>query len=62
MDPFRSARITNVSLGRRNTTWRPLADLLGRERMPPERLRERVERLDLPAADRALLLELLGLD
>jgi hypothetical protein len=48
-----------VSLGRRSTAWRPLADLLRDERGRPEALDERLERLDLPADERALLRRLL---
>jgi hypothetical protein len=51
-----------VTLGRRTTTWRTLADLLGRDAAHADRLRERLDRLDLPAAQRALLLELLDRD
>jgi hypothetical protein len=51
-----------VTLGRRITAWQPLADLLGRDAARSDRLRERLDRLDLPAAQRALLLELLGRD
>jgi hypothetical protein len=38
----------------RDRSWRPLADLLGSD---PGRLRERIERLDLPEAERALVLD-----
>lgn len=40
----------------RHRAWRPLADLLEAD---AGRARERIERLDLPAAGRALLRELL---
>jgi hypothetical protein len=49
-----------VSLGRRNRTWQPFADLLRDERGRPDALLERLDRLDLPAAERARLRELLG--
>jgi hypothetical protein len=60
--PGRFRQNRTVTLGRRTTAWRPLADLLGRDTVRPEQVRERVERLDLPAAQRALLLELLDRD
>jgi hypothetical protein len=41
----------------RDRSWRPLADLLGSE---PGRLRERIEQLDLPEAERALVLDRLA--
>ena len=41
----------------RDRAWRPLADLLDADQ---ERARERVERLDLPPAERALVLGLLA--
>jgi hypothetical protein len=51
-----------VTLERRSTAWRPLADLLRDERGRPDALHERLERLELPAAERALLRDLLGRD
>jgi hypothetical protein len=51
-----------VTLGRRSTAWRPLADLLRDERGRPDALHERLERLELPAPERALLRELLDRD
>lgn len=51
-----------MSLGRRSTAWRPLADLLRDERGRPDALHERLARLELPAAERALLRGLLGRD
>jgi hypothetical protein len=43
----------------RTAEWRPFADLLSRDAADGERLRDRLGRLDLPAAERALLRELL---
>ena len=43
----------------RDRAWRPFAELLGADVAEPGRLRERIDRLGLPPAERALVLDLL---